>query len=145
MQYAREYTSKSSNETIVLKLINHVRLYKRVFLPFELIGNSGKEQTEAYRIQEKQSQIKQTFYHHNVDKPTQKAFKVWTQFIQWLEKKRITTSFDFDDNAIWNWRLRLDGEVLIITEKKDNRAYLKREGNKYYEVPWDDAYSKGCF
>jgi len=58
MQYAREYTSKSSNETIVLKLINHVRLYKRVFLPFELIGNSGKEQTEAYRIQEKQSQIK---------------------------------------------------------------------------------------
>jgi len=45
------------------------------------------------------------------------------------------TSFDFDNDAIWNWRLRLDGEVLIITEKEDNRAYLKRGGNKYYEVP----------
>ena len=71
-----------------------------MFLLFELIRNIGKEQTEAYRIQEKQSQIKWTFYYHNVDKPTRKAFKVWIQFIQWLEKKRITISFDFDDNAI---------------------------------------------
>ena len=63
-------------------------------------------------------------------------------YFQWLEKKRIMILFDFDDDAIWNWKLRLDGEVLIITEKKDKRVYLKRGGNKYYEVPQDNEYSK---
>ena len=50
-----------NNKINTLKLINHVRLYKRVYLPCELLGQSGRDQTIAYRDKEAESQIKCTF------------------------------------------------------------------------------------
>ena len=58
MEYAYEYVVNEKKSTDTLKLINHVRLYKRVYLPCELLGQRGKEQTLAYRVNKAQSQIK---------------------------------------------------------------------------------------
>ena len=60
--------------------LNHVRLYKRIFLPCELIRQNGKEQTSAYRNDNEKGQIKWTFYHYNVELPSRQAFRQWNKF-----------------------------------------------------------------
>ena len=100
MEYAREYRKETNLGINVLKLINHVRLYKRVFLPFELVGQSGKDQTDAFRNNLEISQIKWTFYQQQVTQPSKNAYREWRKFLQWLEKKRIKTEFDFDEDAV---------------------------------------------
>ena len=76
MEYAIEYSKSNANEIECLKLINHVRLYKRVFLPCELLRDSEKEQMEAFRCDFKKSQIKWMFYHYRIDQPSKRAFKL---------------------------------------------------------------------
>jgi len=76
MEYAIEYSKSNMNKIECLKLINHVRLYERVFLPCELLRDSGKEQTEAFRCNFKKSQIKWTFYHYSIDQLSKRAFKL---------------------------------------------------------------------
>ena len=100
MRYAREYVKDDNNKINTLKLINHVRLYKRVYLPCELLGQSGRDQTIAYRDKEAESQIKWTFYHHKIGRPLKKAFKRWNRFVIWLQSLNVKTIFDFDDDAI---------------------------------------------
>ena len=41
-----------------LQLINHVRIFKQVFLPCELVGSSGRDQTEASIYDHKMSHLK---------------------------------------------------------------------------------------
>ena len=58
MDYAKEYAKEENLGIETLKSINHVRLYKGVFLPCELLGQSRKEQTVAFRDKLRKSQIK---------------------------------------------------------------------------------------
>jgi len=47
MEYARDYVNCTNKKVESLELLNHVRFFKQVFLPCELVGKSGKEYTEA--------------------------------------------------------------------------------------------------
>ena len=38
MIYAREYVREETKDIEMIKLLNHVRLYKGIFLPCELVG-----------------------------------------------------------------------------------------------------------
>ena len=105
MAYAREYAKEEQLNSKTVMSLNHVRLYKRIFLPCELIGQNGKEQTSAYRNDNEKGQIKWTFYYYDVELPSRQAFRQWNKFKKWLSTKRIITIFDFDEDAIWNWRL----------------------------------------
>ena len=138
MAYAREYRKETNLGINALKLINHIRLYKRVFLPFELVGQSGKDQTDAFRNNLEISQIKWTFYQQQVTQPSKNAYREWRKFLQWLEKKRIKTEFDFDENAVWKWRISRDGKVLVINEETSKRAYVRTDQNKYVETEWNE-------
>ena len=69
-------------------------------MPFELLGQSGIDQTGAFRNNYEVSQIKWTFYQQKVEQPLKNAYMKWKKFLQWLEKKRIKTVFDFDDDAV---------------------------------------------
>ena len=62
MIYAREYVREETKDIEIIKLLNHVRLYKGIFLPCELVGQNGKEQTSAYRNNLEIGQIKWIFY-----------------------------------------------------------------------------------
>ena len=99
MSCAREYVKCGEKKTETSRLLNHVRTHKKVCLPCELVGQQGKEQTEACRENLKKSQIKWTFYHHEVSIPSKKVFKQWKEFAKWLQSKQTHASFDFNDNA----------------------------------------------
>ena len=64
----------------ILKLINHVRYYNQVFLPYELFGCNRRERTEACIDNYVKSQTWWAFYHYLVGKLTKKVFKVWRKF-----------------------------------------------------------------
>ena len=45
MEYAVQYVDKKRCAKDIIRLINHVRLYKKVYLPFELFGIDGRHST----------------------------------------------------------------------------------------------------
>ena len=55
MEDAREYEKNESIGIDALKLINHVRLYKRVFMLCELLENSSRKQAKVHRDNLKRS------------------------------------------------------------------------------------------
>ena len=81
MDHAREHVHSEVKGIETLELINHIRMFKQVFLPCELVGKSGRECIEASIYDVKLSQLKWTFYHHHVEQPPRKAFKAWKQFV----------------------------------------------------------------
>jgi len=46
----------------------------------------------------------------------------------------IETSFDFDDDALWKWKIREDQKVLIINEDQKKKVYVKTLQNEYQEI-----------
>jgi len=61
MDYAVQYCNESTeitNITIALRNINYARLYKRMFLPFELVGINSGTFTNVFRNIEEYSIIK---------------------------------------------------------------------------------------
>ena len=53
-----KYAISKQNERDVLKFLNHARLFKKAFLPFELVGSSGREETKACANEGEKSQMK---------------------------------------------------------------------------------------
>ena len=47
MEHARECVHSEVKDIETLELINHIRMFKQVVLPCELVGKSGREYTEA--------------------------------------------------------------------------------------------------
>ena len=136
MQHAREYVDNGEQKIETLRLLNHVRMFKKVCLPCELLGQRGKEQTVACRENAKKSQIKWTFYHHEVNTPSRKAFRKWKGFIKWLQSRNIDAIFDFDEDATWTWKLRVDQRVLIINENNEKKKHAKMINNEHSEIEW---------
>ena len=91
------------------------------------------------------SQIKWTFYQQQVEQRSKNACQKWRQFSQQLEKKRVNTVFDFDKDAVWKWRIRRDGEVLMIAEDKSNRVFVKTNQNKFKEIEQNEHFRNGYY
>jgi len=58
MEHAVQYVEERQCGKEVIGLLNHVRLFKKLFLPFELFGTDGKYLTIIGSRFEEQSQIK---------------------------------------------------------------------------------------
>jgi len=48
MDYMAEYIKVKKLPNEIIALINQMRLYKKLYLPCELIGMNGDEKTESY-------------------------------------------------------------------------------------------------
>ena len=86
---------------------------KRVCLPFKLLGQTGRDQTIACRDKEEQTQIKQT---------------------KWLQWQNVKTTFNFNEDATWNWRMREDQNALLTKEEQQTRACVKSLQNECREI-----------
>ena len=51
-----EYTIEIKDRNKILNEINQVRLYKKVYLPFKLLGMKGKQKTKCFEYIEEKSQ-----------------------------------------------------------------------------------------
>ena len=145
MEFAVVHADKVMNNQKLLKLINHVRLFKEVFLPFELVGGSGRDETEARVHEMQKSQIKWTFYSGSVNQPDKIAFKVWKAFVGWLKRQQIKTVCDFNEHAHWEMQLRKDNKILIVKKLEGNEACVLNEKNEYQRVELDKEFKEEEF
>ena len=142
MEYAQVFTSKVMNDSSALYQINHVRMHKKVFLPFELVGDTGREETEAYLLEKEESQALWTFYVHKVNAPSKKAFGIWKRFLVWLKRQKIQTINDFSKHVIWCRKIRKDGKITLVDEGNHTKAYEALDMNAYHKIEWDEKLEK---
>ena len=57
MQYATEYVEQAKLQSKIMDYINHIRIYKKMLLPIELIGATGNGKIELFQTIEAKSII----------------------------------------------------------------------------------------
>ena len=75
-----EYIKCNKLKSEVYNQINHVRLYKKVVLPIELVRNQSRVVTEYFKTLEAESLIEWKFQFLETLKPIAKLRKVWKGF-----------------------------------------------------------------
>ena len=59
IEYAEQYIKEKNIDDAIFNQINHIRLYKEMIIPAELVRARGGERTNAYNELEKKSLLKQ--------------------------------------------------------------------------------------
>ena len=69
MDKAQKYSKEKSDPKIVVNIINHIHLYKKIYLTYELLGLRGQTLTNCYYNINAKSDLEQTFEFNSVEKP----------------------------------------------------------------------------
>ena len=64
-----------------LAVINYIRLKKKVYLPFELVGSNGRSHTECYEEINCKSQIEWGFMNEISGNISKGQKRIWTNFL----------------------------------------------------------------
>ena len=96
MEYAVEYIKSSGRKNEELWQINFVRLKKQIYLPFELVGITGRSPTQVYYNLNKISQVQWRFMKLIEEEINESQKRIWKQFLTWLSFKQVTTTLDFE-------------------------------------------------
>ena len=81
MDYAIEYAKEKEMDEKIIQLINHVRLYKRIILPYELVSLMGREETKSYKNELERSYLMWKVPFPILPKPSKKSIGLWLEFI----------------------------------------------------------------
>ena len=91
-----------------------MRYFKRMILPCELIGMSGRSKTFQFENVEAISCIKWRITFSTIPKPSKKTKEIWKDFLEWMLEQEIYTINDFDQNADFEYQI------------SPNEKYLRR-------------------
>ena len=94
MDYAVDYV-KRVQRSGVIEAINHVRIYKKMILPCELVGFTGETETREFRNVLEESSVMWKVSFNIVLKPHKRIVEVWSQFLEWMKEQHIETIIDF--------------------------------------------------
>ena len=70
MQYIVKYIKQMELLNKIIDYINHIRLFKRMMLPVELVSANRTSRTDAFQDIKAKSLIEQKFSYSEVPKPT---------------------------------------------------------------------------
>lgn len=138
MDLATEYviSKKLSEESIAP--INHVRLFKRMILPCELVGLMGNCKTKCFHNVLEVSSLVWKIDFPIVPKPSKKSKNLWKEFLEWMVETQRITVCDFDSK--FNSRILVTPDDKFVKEIKGNETvyYEKRSQmygrDKYYRI-----------
>jgi len=131
MDYAIQY----SNDLIIVEAINHVRLYKKMILPCELVGFRGNCKTREYREVHEPSSMRWKVKFESVIKPHKRLIEEWKKFMCWLENQEIDTIIDFEEKIETKYEVSADRKYVKINNEEIEYyyAYEIRYGQVTYE------------
>ena len=95
MDYTKEYVEESHLSTKILPPINYIRIYKKIYLPYELIGTNRRYEIKKMRNQLERRFVEQNFKFPSMPRPSHKSITLWRQFLEWLKTKDVLTIYDF--------------------------------------------------
>ena len=76
--------------------INQVQIYKKMHLPYDLIGLHGQHFTKEARKIEEKSSIEQKVEFNKVQKRSKNSFELQREFVVWIKVQEIMTIVDFE-------------------------------------------------
>ena len=96
MEYTSYYVKHILDSKQAQHQINKVRLSKRVYLPFELVGINSGQATNTYVNNSEVSTVEWRFYQNELpSKITPKEYKIQNNLKWWLKQQLIITVMDF--------------------------------------------------
>ena len=81
MNFAKVYVQEENLDIKSSFPINYVRLFKKMYLPFKLVGMKGDVETEECKEVLCQSSVKWRFEFPTIPKPSKKSVELWKGFI----------------------------------------------------------------
>ena len=75
-----DYAIEHSKEIKTIEAINHVKIFKKIMLPCELVGFRGGKETKELREWSVQSSIKWNVDFEEVIKPHKRLAEEWKKF-----------------------------------------------------------------
>ena len=81
MDLILEYIKEMKDRNKILNKINQVRLHKKAYLPFKLLGMKGQQKTKYFECIEEKSQYQWKFKFPLVLIPAGRVKKVWKEFL----------------------------------------------------------------
>ena len=95
IDYVVEYINKLKLEEKKIHLLNQIRIYKRMYLPCELVSVDRIRKTTVNTNIIEQSRLIWKFQFEEVPRLSNKIQQLWNHFIEWLLSKAIYTIYDF--------------------------------------------------
>ena len=130
MDFAIKYVEqKQLNETSIAP-INQVRIFKKMYLPCELIGFSGNRLTREAREEEAKSSIEWMIEFDAVPRPSKKSFQIWNNFVGWIVSQEIMTVVDFESKIRTRYEISKNGQY-FREHQKDKIIYYKKDVVRY--------------
>ena len=127
----QQYCQGQKQWKVWMSRINKVRLHKKVFLLFELVGvDRGKPINTYYNLSE-ESVIQQSFVieRENI-KITNGEYKIQQEFMQWLCQREIVMIIDFKDYTIWLQKINSNDTILLIDQGNEKKWYQRTDINE---------------
>ena len=84
MDFAISYVKEGKLNPKIIAPINHVRQFKKMFLPCELVGLRGNVKTYQFTSLEAISCLKWNIAFPQMPRPSKKSFQIWSEFIEWI-------------------------------------------------------------
>ena len=135
MDYVVEYVKANDMNKNDVAPLNHMRLYKQMILPCELVGLIGRDKMDGYRNEIALSCLKQKIVFPVMPKPSKKTRELWNDFIKWLKEKNVITICNF--SKMCESKYQISNDRKYVKEVRDNvtRVYCKsfeRYGRERY-------------
>jgi len=136
MDFAKEYIEVTQQDIKWIATINHVRLYKKMILPCELVGMNGGKRTKEMKEWNTRSCIQWKINFPTIPKPSKKSIQIWKDFTEWLRTKHIMTIYDFSNKATFKYCIRLDSNMIKEVDGETTRYFEKKtnqRGQRIYQ------------
>jgi len=140
MDYAQQYVKQNQLSDISIASMNQVRIFKKMYLPCELIGLKGDCLTKEAKVNEEKSSIVWKIEFDEVPKPSKKSFHTWKYFVEWMVTQNIITIVDFE--SIITTRYEISHNSQYFREiQQDGWIYYEKDDHRYnqqtYKVTCD--------
>ena len=130
MDYAIKYVKEKELTCEVAEAINHVRMYKKMILPCELVGFRGDKETKEAREVFELSTILWKVKFDEVRKPHKRLIAEWIDFVVWLKEQQIETIVDFSKSV--NTTYEITPERKYVKQVKNNKVWFYEKTEARY-------------
>lgn len=76
MDFASEYVHSMKNPGEIYNKINHVRMHKQIWTPFEIVGQNGRGRTGCFTVKEEKIPIIWNFMQKKIPKRNDTCFRI---------------------------------------------------------------------
>ena len=134
MEFVAEYVKEKGLKNDSIDQINHVRLFKKIILPAEIIRARGRATIECYETIEERSILEQNIELPPIEKFNIKVIQIWNKFKEWLKVKELYIVYDFKMKAESRLKVSKYRKYYKYKEKDGEIRVFQKEGINWNKI-----------